>query len=243
MPRIVQPHRRKSAVIATRKVGTLLHFPSATLTKCSLIGHVALDCKNARKIDRSNVPDVPAEVAWAELKAASDERDLDDIKEAAQKYIKATPDATYPQLENAFRAQNMNIHLIGIEKELALTYTNMDLQGNLDKKYTVSWRLSPNHQRPKEKDFWPASTEENLARLHDAGEPVDRGIPKCGNCENLGHVRKNCPEEKQENADRAEVKCFNCDAIGWTDLYNFDSKLTVLQATEFAIVTSVLLNY
>ena len=179
-----------------------------------MIGHVALDCKNARKIDRSHIPDVPAEDAWVELKAASDERDLDDIKEAAMKYIKATPDATYHQLENAFRAQKMNIYLIAIEKELALTYTNMDLQGNLDKKYSISWRLSPNHQRPKEKDAWPASPEENLERLKDAGEPVDRGIPKCSNCETLGHTKKNCPEEKQENTDRAEVKCFNCDSIG-----------------------------
>jgi hypothetical protein len=137
------------------------------------------------------------------------------------KYIKATPDATYVELENAFRAQNMNIYLIGMEKELALTYTNMDLQGNLDKKYSVSWRLSANHQRPKEKDFWPASPEENLARLQDAGEPVDRGIPKCSNCDNLGHTKKNCPEEKQEVTDRAEVRCFNCDSIGMCRLHSW----------------------
>jgi Zinc knuckle len=175
-----------------------------------------LDCKNPRKIDRSHIPDVAAEDAWTELKAASDERDLDDIKEAALKYIKATPDATYFQLENAFRAQGMNIYLIGMEKELAMTYTNMDLQGNLDKKYSVSWRLSPHHQRPKEKDAWPATPEDNLARLQDAGEPVDRGIPKCSNCDTLGHTKRNCPEEKQEITDRAEVKCFNCEAIGMT---------------------------
>jgi hypothetical protein len=48
----------------------------------------------------------------------------------------------------------------------------------------------------------------------DAGEPVDRGIPKCSNCDQLGHISKSCPEEKQENADRAEVKCFNCDEVG-----------------------------
>jgi hypothetical protein len=186
------------------------------LTRYFLIGHHAIECTKPRKIDRSHIPDVPAEVAWAELKAASDEKDIDDIKEAAQKYIKATPDATYLQLENAFRAQEMNIYLIATEKELALTYTNMDLQGNLDKKFTVSWRMSPNHQRPKEKDFWPASPEENIARLADAGEPVDRGIPKCSNCDTLGHIKKNCPEEKQENADRAEVKCFNCESIGST---------------------------
>jgi hypothetical protein len=91
------------------------------LTRYFLIGHHAIECTKPRKIDRSHIPDVPAEVAWAELKAASDEKDIDDIKEAAQKYIKATPDATYLQLENAFRAQEMNIYLIATEKELALT--------------------------------------------------------------------------------------------------------------------------
>jgi hypothetical protein len=165
-----------------------------------------LDCKNPRKIDRSHIPDVPAEIAWGEMKAASAERDLDDFKEAAQKYIKATPDATYDQLERGFRGQNFSVYLIALEKELAVTYTNMDLQGNLDKKFTVSWRLSPNHQRPKEKDLWPATPEENMERLQDAGEPVDRGIPLCSNCSVLGHIAKKCPEEKVENPDRAEVK-------------------------------------
>jgi hypothetical protein len=148
------------------------------------------------------------------LIAAATERDLDDIKEAALKYLKSLPDVTYPELEKAFRSQAVGVYLIAMEKELAVTYTNMDLQGNLDKKFSVSWRLSPHHQRPKEKDAWPATPEENLVRLADAGEPVDRGIPKCSNCDNLGHTKKNCTEEKMEVTDRAEVKCFNCEAIG-----------------------------
>ena len=133
------------------------------------------------------VKDAPAEQSWAEMKVASDQRDLDDFKEALKKYLKATPDATYQQLETAFRGQSFNVYLIGLEKELAMTLTNIDLQGKADKKYTVSYRLSPNHQRPKEKDFWPSGPEENLARLEDAGEVFDRGVPKCSNCEQLGH--------------------------------------------------------
>lgn len=136
------------------------------------------------------------------------------MKEAVLKYIKATPDATYFDLEKAFRTQELNLYLIALEKELAPTYTNMDLQGNLDKKYSVTYRKSPNHARPKEKELWPATPEENLERLRDAGEPVDRGIPKCSNCEQLGHISKSCPEEKQENADRAVVKCYNCEGVG-----------------------------
>ncbi|RAL58252.1 hypothetical protein DID88_002252 [Monilinia fructigena] len=82
----------------------------------------------------------------------SEEGDFDDMKDEVMKYIKASPDATYPQLENAFRSQNIPIYLIATEKELNQTFTNMDLQGNLDRKYTVSWRKSSNHSRPKEKE-------------------------------------------------------------------------------------------
>jgi hypothetical protein len=137
-----------------------------------------LNCENPRKIDYSAVEDVPAEVAWEQIRAAAEDRDIDDIKEAAQKYFKACPDATYVDMEGAFRTQDFKVYLIAIEKELAMTYTNMDLQGNLDKKYTVTWRLSDKPSRPKENDFWPASPEENLERLADAGVPVDRGVPK-----------------------------------------------------------------
>jgi hypothetical protein len=177
-------------------------------------GHNAAECENARANLYAEVPDVPAEQAWTAMTAASVERDLDDFKEELLKYIKATPDATYVQLESAFRTHNFTVYLIGIEKELAPTYTNMDLQGNLGKKYSVSFRFSDKHQRPKEKEFWPASAEENLARLADAGEPVDCGKPKCSNCNELGHVKKNCPEEVTENADKAQVKCYNCDGVG-----------------------------
>src|SRR4051794_39640907 len=116
-------------------------------------GHNAAECENARANLYAEVPDVPAEQAWTAMTAASVERDLDDFKEELLKYIKATPDATYVQLESAFRTHNFTVYLIGIEKELAPTYTNMDLQGNLGKKYSVSFRFSDKHQRPKEKEF------------------------------------------------------------------------------------------
>ncbi|KAF8856463.1 hypothetical protein BDZ45DRAFT_466197 [Acephala macrosclerotiorum] len=89
----------------------------------------------------------------------------------------------------------------------------MDLQGNLDKKYTIQWRWSPKSARPKEAGGWP-TPEDNLERLADAGEPVDRGIPKCSNCDELGHTRNKCEQDKNENSDRAEVKCYNCDGVG-----------------------------
>lgn len=151
------------------------------------------------------------EVAWAELAKAVVEKDIDDIKEAIIKYVKALPDTSYIALESAFRTQGLGVYTIALERELAPTYTNMDLQGNLDRKYTVTYRLSEKPKRPKEAEGWPESAEENLERLQDAGEPVDRGIPLCGNCLVIGHTSKICPEEKQGPADRASVKCYNCE--------------------------------
>lgn len=186
-------------------------------TLCFLLdlGHSILDCKNPRKLNNDEVADVLPEVAWEELKSAAEDQDIDDVKVAVKKYVKALPTTTYVELEMAFRNLNVPVHIIGLEREtLATTYTSMDLQGNLDKKYTVSFRFSNNPKRPKEADGWPTSPEENLERLADAGEPVDRGIPKCSRCDELGHTVKSCPEEKQEVTDRATVHCFNCDSDG-----------------------------
>ncbi|ESZ94433.1 hypothetical protein SBOR_5151 [Sclerotinia borealis F-4128] len=187
--------------------------PPKLCNNCKEEGHSILDCKNPRKIERNDVEDVEAAVAWANLIKQSEEGDFDDMKEEAMKYIKASPDATYPQLEKAFRAQNVPIYLIAMEKELTQTFTNMDLQGHLDRKYTVSWRKSSKHSRPKEKENWPATPEENLERLADAGEAVDRGIPLCSRCSELGHISKHCTQEAGESA-RVQVQCFNCSEIG-----------------------------
>lgn len=183
-------------------------------TNGSPTGHTAFECKNPRKMKYDGVETIPAEKAWEQMRAASDDRDLDEFKDGLQKYLKATPDATYVQLEGAFRTQHLNFYFIAMEKELQETFSNMDLQGNLGKKYSVSLRKSEKHQRPKEKELWPTSPEENLARLADCGEPVNRGIPKCSNCDALGHIQRSCPEERQERTDKAEVKCYNCDEVG-----------------------------
>lgn len=156
---------------------------------------------------------IPAEQAWDEMKAASDERDLDDFRDAVAKYLKAVPETTYPQLESAFRTQGFNVYLIAMQKEdMSANFTNMDIQGNLGKTFTISYRLSDKHQRPKEKEAWPATPAENLERLEDAGVSVNRGVDKCSNCDELGHTKRSCPEEKVET-DRAMVKCFNVSGV------------------------------
>lgn len=98
-------------------------------------------------------------------------------------YVKALPRTTYLELEGAFRSNLMNTHIIASEKEITDTFTLMDLQGNLDRKYTVGFFLSDKPQRNKMLAGWPESAEQNLERLAHAGIPVDRKIPKCMNCE------------------------------------------------------------
>ena len=45
------------------------------------------------------------------------------------------------------------------------------------------FNFSPNPKRAREREGWPASPAENLERLKDAGIPMDRGVPKCSNCD------------------------------------------------------------
>ncbi|EPQ63833.1 hypothetical protein BGT96224_3590 [Blumeria graminis f. sp. tritici 96224] len=188
--------------------------PPELCKNCQESGHQTLDCQSPRKITRDHLPSIPEEKAWEMIKMAVMAHEIDDLKEAVEIYLKSQPNLTYYQLEQAFRKQDLGAFLIATEKELAPTYTNMDFQGNLDKKYTVSWRWSSRPARPREKQIWPSSPEENMERLKDAGEPTDRGVPKCSNCNMLGHTRKSCPEETIENPDQPSVTCYNCDKIG-----------------------------
>lgn len=177
------------------------------------LGHLATECKNPRKVDRSHIEEVDAEVAWNRISEAVQERDIDDVKEAIQQYVKACPETTYADLETAFRSQDIGVYLIAMESQSMIsTLTNMDLQGNLNKKYRINYRFDSKPTRPRERELWP-SVEENLERLTDAGDPVSRGLSKCTNCSELGHIAKNCPQEKMEK-ERVVIMCFNCNEPG-----------------------------
>ncbi|VBB76439.1 Putative DNA-binding protein [Podospora comata] len=180
---------------------------------CGEEGHTISACENARKVDRSEIPDKTTDEAWELIKTAVAERDIDDLKAAVQIYVKSQPDCTYQQLESAFRGHDLGVWLIALERPTVSTLTNMDLQGNLGKKYTVSYRFSPNPARPREREGWPETEEERMERLADAGELVAGGLPKCRNCDQLGHISKHCKEDKREN-ERIQVKCYNCDEVG-----------------------------
>lgn len=94
------------------------------------------------------------------------------------------------------------------------TLTNVNLQGEVDKKYTIGYFLSDKPQRPALIARWPKDSTENLKRLVDAGIPMDRGIEKCHNCEQLGHTARHCKQEKREYGDRPIVKCALCGEEG-----------------------------
>ncbi|KAK4237767.1 hypothetical protein C8A03DRAFT_15701 [Achaetomium macrosporum] len=183
--------------------------PNRVCKNCGETGHTVSKCERPRKIDHSDIPDMSTEEAWALIEKAAKERDIDDAKFAIKAYSKSSPETTYCELESAFRAQDIPLWLIAIEKPLTATLTNMDLQGHLGKKYTVTYRLQWNPPRPRERALWPKDEEENLGRLKDAGEAVPCGLPKCLNCDEVGHVSKSCPKEKVEKTP-VEILCYNC---------------------------------
>lgn len=174
------------------------------------------------------------EEAWKLLEKAVREKDLDEIKEKVQIYAKAQPDTTFVELEKALRSQGYGLYLIPKERaNLSITLTNMDLQGNLGKKYTVNYRFSEKPLRQSEREGWPENHDQVLERLTDAGDVVPWvGKPKCNNCEKLGHTSKNCPEERVET-ERTVVKCYNCDEEGHRirDCES-TSRLTMLPVTD-----------
>lgn len=55
--------------------------PKQNVADKQMIGHRTIECTENRKFDLNNVPDKLPEEAWAVLKKASDERDLEDFRE------------------------------------------------------------------------------------------------------------------------------------------------------------------
>jgi hypothetical protein len=177
-------------------------------------GHLQKSCDKVRKINRDDVADVSPEEAWGKIKAAAADRDVDDAKEAIQEYVKSLDGApTYKDIQLGLIEANINLWFIPRERDLLGAFTNMDLQGNVDKKYTISYRFSENPSRPREREGWPETRDEILSRLDDAGETVDSGKTRCFNCGEFGHGSKACPEPPRERAEEALV-CPNCNGEG-----------------------------
>lgn len=111
------------------------------------------------------------------LKSASDEYDIDDFKEGLKILAKANPALTYPQIEQELRKRRYNVYLIGMKKEIAAAYTNVNLQGETGKAYTLGVFLrSEKCPRPILMAAWPKDPEDNLARLADTGVTMESGV-------------------------------------------------------------------
>lgn len=172
-------------------------------------------CEKPRKVNRDHVADVDADVAWEKIKQGVAERDIDDVKEGVAEYVKALDGAvTYREMQEALIDQGTNLWFIGTERALVGAFTNMDLQGNMSKTYTVSYRFSEKPERPIEIEGWPKTREEILSRLDDAGDVVATGKSRCHNCNEFGHMSKDCAQEKIENTDAKKVCCSNCNEDG-----------------------------
>jgi hypothetical protein len=165
-------------------------------------------------INRDHIASSSPEAAWEKIKQAVADRDMDDAREAVQEYMKSmggTP--TYRDLQEGFIGDKIGLWYISLERDLLPVFSNMDLQGNMGKKYSVSWRFSEKPERPIEVDGWPASREEILLRLDDAGEPNNTGKSRCSRCGEMGHIYKDCSQE-QEERKAPQITCSNCSGVG-----------------------------
>ncbi|PHH54275.1 DNA-binding protein HEXBP [Ceratocystis fimbriata CBS 114723] len=180
---------------------------------CLQPGHNFRECENPRFIDREAIEDIGADEALAEISLAVDDRDWIWAEKAVKKYSKIFPEKTYVDIQNDIMEAKINLFFIALPSNLINTKTLMDLQGNLGREYRVNYRFSQKCLRRAEQDQWPATLEENLERLLNAGEPVDSFDSRCYQCGELGHVAKACPQGKRI-VQTDEVTCSRCGETG-----------------------------
>jgi hypothetical protein len=106
-------------------------------------------------------------------------------------------------LESAFRKDKFKMHLIAKKKEIKDVYTLVSPSGEINQEYLLTFQWSDQPRRGTEKAGWPANAEENMKRLESAGFQVYNGIPKCNNCDEMGHTGKHCKKEKKESTYEA----------------------------------------
>ncbi|KAI4754275.1 hypothetical protein E4T51_12601 [Aureobasidium sp. EXF-12344] len=187
----------------------------AVCKKCSGTGHTAAACTEKYNIYPDGLAFTDdADKAWDNLVLANTIGDVDDFYQAFWIYCKVAPELTLVQLEECFRETDFKWYLIAKEQSVpSPVHTNVDLQGNSDKKYQVSFQKTAKPRRAILAEGWPKTLEENLERLHDAGFPMDNLKPYCTNCEESGHSMKTCPQEKQV-IEKPKVTCSNCNTDG-----------------------------
>ena len=167
-------------------------------------------------LDWTHHPEVESEEAWEQLKKADVTKDIDDIREAFEIYCRNTPTAELQAIEQRLRAEEMNLHLVAMEKELPSNKTNVDLQNNMDRTYSVVLQLSARSKRSKQMTSMLASSaEENFARLADCGFIVKSPIPVCFKCSCKGHRSAECTSDIiPEQSRKVIIICSNCGEEG-----------------------------
>jgi len=167
--------------------------PSQKCKLCDQEGHKAIACKSRRIVDWTGVPELDASAAWVSLIKAAIVKDLDAFRTCLRAYARATVDEfCLPDVEKALRDDSLGVHLIAKSQEIAANMTIVDLIGNPDREFVLSIQLSAKPRRAKMAQGWPETPEENIRRLASAGFVQDCGVPLCGNCGELGHIRKVC---------------------------------------------------
>ncbi|KAI5203547.1 hypothetical protein E4T38_05125 [Aureobasidium subglaciale] len=189
--------------------------PLAVCKRCSGTGHSAASCEERMNIYPDNLPTpADADEAWDKLVNADTNDDVDDFIQAFWVYCKVAPELTLVQLEECFRETGFVYYLIAKEQTVSSkVHTNVDLQGNPDKTYQISFQKTSKPRRAILAEGWPKTPQENLERLQDAGFSVDNLKPYCRNCEQVGHINKNCTQEPQV-VEKPKVTCSNCSADG-----------------------------
>jgi len=187
-----------------------------TCKLCDQQGHRAVDCKSRRIVNWSGVPEMDAEAAWIALIDAAKAKDLDVFRVCLKAYARATmDDFSLRGVEEALRDDGLAVFLIAKEQEIAPNMTIIDLIGNPDCKFVLSIQFSAKPRRAKMATGWPKDPAENMERLASCGYVQDCGVPMCGNCGELGHVRKHCKQEQAERENTApEIQCVYCKENG-----------------------------
>ena len=146
-------------------------------------GHVATECSANRLFAAYKVNnELTAEEAWAALKNADDDKDVDEIKKCILAYAMAYSELTLYDLESSFRDAGFKTFLIAKEQAISVTHTIVNLEGKPGQKFVVSLQWADKPCRAKFAEGWPNSKEENMARLAEAGFILDGFVTKCGNC-------------------------------------------------------------
>jgi hypothetical protein len=143
-------------------------------------------------------------------------KDLDTFRICLRSYARACDDQfDLAAVESALRQDNIPVFLVAMQQEVPRNMTIVDLVGNPDREFVLSIQYSPKPRRAKMAQGWPENADTNLARLASAGFVCDRGVPICGNCNELGHVRKHCTQDQVGyNSNNPTVVCVYCQETG-----------------------------